>query len=222
MFLLPRAPREGFLLCPFSFTLLVQTSDGLLLVLACSVASALCFPELPLQVQRPPRRSEPSPHLLTLVHISVPHQHSTQSKRGATPPRPPPPPANIYECPCEWLHRVRIARIGCGPGILGRQLVALSGEVVELLGGGALLKEGHHWGRLCGFLASCHFLSPPPISPCFSLLPVCGWECYPSASLLLVPCPAYCRAFPTMMDSVPLEPYARINPFFLKFLLLIF
>lgn len=145
VFLLLRSPREGFLLCPASFTRRVQTSDGLLLVLACSVASALCFPELLLHVQRPPRWSEPSPHLLTLVHTSVLHQHSTQSKRGAL------PPPIFYGCPCEWLYRVRIARIGCGPGTLGCQLVALSGEVVELLGGGALPKEGHHWGRLVGF-----------------------------------------------------------------------
>lgn len=54
MFLLPRAPREGFLLSPFSFTLLVQASGGLLLVLDCSVALALGFSELLLQAQRPP------------------------------------------------------------------------------------------------------------------------------------------------------------------------
>lgn len=51
-----------------------------------------------------------------------------------------------------------------------------------------------------------------PLDP--SLLPLCGWRCDPEAS------DSFCllQCLPTIMNSNPLEPQAKINCFFLELL----
>jgi hypothetical protein len=49
------------------------------------------------------------------------------------------------------------------------------------------------------------------VFPVFFLSTSCMWMKMWSSSFLCPPC----HAFATMMDSIPLKPYAEINPFFL-------
>lgn len=61
-----------------------------------------------------------------------------------------------------------------GSWVVGPQLVALVGEIMELLRGEALMEEvcrGDVW--IWGFIALLHFQRPPPVSFSLSLFPPC-------------------------------------------------
>lgn len=81
-----------------------------------------------------------------------------------------------------------------------------SGELIEPLEGRALMEKDYHCGGLWRFITLSCFLLAPSAS-CVQL------KCHLSVS-----CPYHhAPLFPTRMDSVPLEPGAQIDPFFLKF-----
>lgn len=96
--------------------------------------------------------------------------------------------------------------IGSGIWKLGPQLVGLFVEVMEPLQRGALLKEIYYWGQALRF----YNLVSLPFSSLSSFLCVWVISWHPAAR------PYSC--FPDMVDSVPLELYAKINPFLLQVL----
>lgn len=87
----------------------------------------------------------------------------------------------------------------------GLHLMMLSGELIEPLEVRALMKKDYH----CGWALKIYNLAL--LSSCsFSFL--CAAEMWSFCFL-----PQHAPLFPTMMESVPLEPGAKIDPFFLKF-----
>lgn len=83
-----------------------------------------------------------------------------------------------------------------------------SGEVMESWEGSALLKKVRRWGwaRVGGFLAPPYFLS------CLSAF--CVWlEMWSASCSRLSASLACCHVFLSEMDSVPLEPKAKLNHF---------
>lgn len=96
-----------------------------------------------------------------------------------------------------WM-RFPLPQIGLGIWTLGSHSVTLSGRKLELYF--ETFKPGVTFGSR-------------------SLVPVCGWGCVISDCWW--GCHAYCLplCLPAVVDSLPLEPFARMNSFILKLLL---
>lgn len=97
-----------------------------------------------------------------------------------------------------WIRNFPITSCIC---ILIPQLLVLFGKVIETLRGTVLLEEVCHWGRDLRFYS-------------LILLLVYGWKCdQPNSCSCHQAFPDYLCIFQFMINSVPLEPWAKINTY---------
>lgn len=102
---------------------------------------------------------------------------------------------------------------------LGPQFVALFGEVMEPLGGGAVVGEEFYSRQALRVYSLAHFLFPVWRWKMWSTARGRGWSKYFLSPATCV----YFSAFPAVMDSDPLEPAHKINPSVIKlFLCMVF